>query len=359
MPSRFPFSATPIGWYRVAASADIARGAQRTLRYFGQDLVLFRSEAGQVRLLEPWCPHLGAHLGKGGRVEGENLVCPFHGWRIGGDGAVASVPYSQHRPPRVCVRTWPLREVNGQVMAWVHPQGAAPEWEPPDLPETSDPEWTGFLPARSWTIRTHVQEICENGTDNAHFTWLHGQQTQGMRTDEVCVEGPVFTHRSWQDFNIFGLAKLFVDKVEGPLDVAFHGLGIVVNRAIVHARIDLHYTFVFFTVPVDDETIELHSMLSMKRLPSRLATRALWQKAATEGGVTIDQDVPIWEAKRWTDRPVLMPEDGPYNFLSARGPGTLAHRWGSIGSHLTCWPARSGFEGLIAPAPPTPPGESR
>lgn len=311
LPSRFPFSATPMGWYRMAASADLAPGQHKTLHYFGQDMILFRSESGQARLLEAHCPHLGAHLGKGGKVEGEAMVCPFHGWRIHGEGHVATVPYSEHKPPRVCVRTWPLREVNGLIMAWVHPEGEAPRWEPEQLPEATDPEWTGFQPVQRWTIRTHVQEICENGADNAHFTWLHGQQTQGMQTNAVDVDGHIFVHRTWQDYNLFGIMKLLVDKVEGPLDVAFHGMGFIVNRAVVHAKVDLHYTFAFFPVPVDDGVIELHAMLSMKRLPNRLATWALWRKAAAEGGVTIDQDVPIWESKLWRERPVLVPEDGP------------------------------------------------
>ena len=86
------------------------------------------------------------------------------------------------------------------------------------------------MPAKRWTIKTHGQEICENGADNAHFTWLHG-------------------------------------------------MGCIVNRAVVHAKVDLHYTFAFFPVPVDDGVIELHSMLAMKRLPNRLATWALWRKA--------------------------------------------------------------------------------
>lgn len=308
---RFPFSPFPVGWYRVFAGAALRAGAHHSLHLFGRDLVLFRTASGSARLIEAHCPHLGAHLGEGGRVEGEAMVCPFHGWHLDGEGRVARVPYSKGPTPRVCVRAWPIREVNGQVMAWHHPDGAEPTWEPPALPEATDPAWTGFLPARSWRIRTHVQEICENGTDNAHFTWLHTQQTTHMRTDAVDVDGPVYSHRTFQKYNLFGVAKLLVDEVTGPLHVTFHGLGIVVNRATVNARIALDYTFVFFPVPVDDTHIELHSMLSMKRLPSRLATRMLWQKAAHEGGVTIDQDVPIWEAKRWRARPVLVPEDGP------------------------------------------------
>lgn len=310
--SRFPFSPYPAGWFRVASSDALVPGAVTRVQAFGQALVLFRAASGAPRLMEAHCPHLGAHLGVGGKVEGDAVVCPFHGWRIQGDGAVGAVPYSQKPPPRVCVRTWPLREVNGQVLAWHHPEGAAPTWEPPVLAEATDPAWTGFVPAKSWTIKTHVQELAENGVDNAHFSYLHHQQTKGMRTDDLSGEGAWLVHRTWQQYAVFGLAKYLVDKVEGPLDVHYHGLGIFVNRATVHAGITLEYVFAFYPTPIDEEHVGFHSFLAMKKIAyNPLATWALWQKAVTESGVTIQQDVPIWEYKRYLEKPVLVAEDGP------------------------------------------------
>ena len=68
--SRYPFSSTPDGWYAVATSAEIAPGRVRPLRYFGEDLVLYRTASGEARVTEAHCPHLGAHFGHGGTVEG-------------------------------------------------------------------------------------------------------------------------------------------------------------------------------------------------------------------------------------------------------------------------------------------------
>jgi len=58
------------GWYVVGWSADLEVGAVTPLRYFGRDFVLFRGEDARATLLAAHCPHLGAHLGFGGRVEG-------------------------------------------------------------------------------------------------------------------------------------------------------------------------------------------------------------------------------------------------------------------------------------------------
>ena len=75
----------PNGWFIVARSDELAPGEMRPLYAFGRDLVLFRTEGGEARLLDAHCPHLGAHLAVGGRVEGECIRCPFHGWRFDGD----------------------------------------------------------------------------------------------------------------------------------------------------------------------------------------------------------------------------------------------------------------------------------
>ena len=39
----------------------------KAVRLLGQDLVLFRAQSGEPRVLDAYCPHLGAHLALGGR----------------------------------------------------------------------------------------------------------------------------------------------------------------------------------------------------------------------------------------------------------------------------------------------------
>ena len=79
MKKRFPFSSNPVGWYAVALGEQLTVGGVLPLSYFGQDLVAFRGDDGVARVLDAYCPHLGAHLGHGGVVEGASIRCPFHG----------------------------------------------------------------------------------------------------------------------------------------------------------------------------------------------------------------------------------------------------------------------------------------
>ena len=58
----------PFGWYALAYSAELSLGDVKPLFYFDEHMVLFRTEAGQAHVMEAFCPHLGAHLGHGGKV---------------------------------------------------------------------------------------------------------------------------------------------------------------------------------------------------------------------------------------------------------------------------------------------------
>ena len=105
----------PRGWFVVAFTDELPAGEVRPLKYFGQHLVLFRTEGGEAKVLDAYCPHLGAHLGQGGVVEGETLRCPFHAWRFDGSGQCTEIPYATKIPPKAKVPCWSVREVNGMV----------------------------------------------------------------------------------------------------------------------------------------------------------------------------------------------------------------------------------------------------
>lgn len=72
------------GWHCLGLASDFTNTPKK-LNYFGTQLVAFRGEDGDVKILDSFCPHMGADLSKGW-VEGNSLRCPFHSWRWGGDG---------------------------------------------------------------------------------------------------------------------------------------------------------------------------------------------------------------------------------------------------------------------------------
>jgi phenylpropionate dioxygenase-like ring-hydroxylating dioxygenase large terminal subunit len=117
---------------------------------------------------------MGANLGVTGRVVGNDIACPFHGWQFSGEGACTHIPYAttDKVPSFVKTKAWHCVETNGSIMIWHDAEGRPPLWMVPDLKEIN----TGRYKSHGSTlhrVRAHIQEIPENGPDTAHLNHLH------------------------------------------------------------------------------------------------------------------------------------------------------------------------------------------
>jgi cholesterol 7-desaturase len=175
----------PSGWFALCLSSTLKPGDLRNVPFMGGELLVYRTSSGQVRAIEPYCPHLGAHLGHGGRVDGENLVCPFHGLSFGQDGVCVGAPYGR-RPPRAKLNQWFVCERGGVVLVWRHYMGREPDWEVPEI------DADGFSSAREscFQLSGHPHDSPENAADSTHFMWVH-QLTHVVISQEIkghCME---------------------------------------------------------------------------------------------------------------------------------------------------------------------------
>jgi 3-ketosteroid 9alpha-monooxygenase subunit A len=291
-------SAFARGWYLIGWSADLERGRVLPVRYFARDFVLYRGEDGVPVLLDAHCPHLGAHLGYGGKVRGCEIECPFHAWRFGPDGRCRIVPYSDHIPPRAQVRAHPVREHSGMIFAWHAADGAVPEYEVPELPELSDPAWTPL--ARSqMEIATQGREVIENIGDRAHFYPVHKTK---MDEFEVIIDGPRATQRTVGVGRNLRGEKIRVETVatnHGPA-VQFTRLAWAFPMLLVNAHI-----------PIDETRLLVRFAASLRAGEGVTLPPAVLEAHVASARDGYFQDVAIWENKRWRDRPLLVDGDGP------------------------------------------------
>jgi isorenieratene synthase len=166
------------GWYVLGAAREITR-TPVGYTVLGQELVAWRGREGRLRVAPAACPHMGADLSCG-RVAGDELVCPWHGLRLG------ETPHGRWRP----LPSW-----DDGVLAWVRldPPGglgraeneADPPTEAPILPER---------PARFLDGVVRVDAICEprdvlaNRLDPWHGAWFHPHSFARLRVLEETVE---------------------------------------------------------------------------------------------------------------------------------------------------------------------------
>jgi 3-ketosteroid 9alpha-monooxygenase subunit A len=177
MTSRFPRSPYPKGWFQVGWSHDLKKGEVKALKNFGENLVMWRGESGEVFVQDAYCLHIGAHRGVQGTVNGNDLVCPWHGWEWNGEGRNTKIPYGDDGcKPNLRIRTYPVHEWHGIIAVWFDPEGGKPEWELPVLPELLRDDYYPMFPhgARKWTVKSHIQMPVENAVDPAHIPWVHG-----------------------------------------------------------------------------------------------------------------------------------------------------------------------------------------
>jgi nitrite reductase/ring-hydroxylating ferredoxin subunit len=278
---RFPLP-IPNGWFIVGASDSVGPGEIRPLHYFGRDLVMFRTHAGVVRVTAAYCAHLGAHLGVGGRIDGDRIVCPFHGWCYEGEsGRCIDIPYGSGKiPSQARVRAYPTIERNRMVWAWFHLEGKPPFYEVPVVPEFEDGEY-GDPHTVSFRVNTVCQEMAENNHDPAHFQFVHG--TGGIPDEDVTIDG---TYK-----RVVSMGGTFVRETFGL------GLGVLRVKDMV--------TFLSSTTPIDEESVHVRwTFLAPRRNGPRAAAEAADQFTAG-----LSQDIPIWENKRYVERPVLLKEE--------------------------------------------------
>lgn len=297
MAARFPMP-YPNSWYAVSASWELRRGQVRRLHYLGRELVAFRGADGAAHVLDAYCPHLGAHLGVGGKVQGDTVVCPFHGWRFAGDGHCVEAPYAR-ATPRCGVGAWSTVERNGMVWIWYHALGAPPDLEVPSMPEHQHPRWTRYR-QRSWTVRSHAQEMGENTADTAHFVHVHGTLGLPEVSVEVTPEGVFHAVNRCRN-------KRFGKVVDTSVDIRqfFPGYSVIRFDEIAEVLLLASNT------PIDEDTVEQRFFFTAHKRGNPLVRALVSWMFVREVARQYEQDKPIWENKVHLPRPVLCDGDGP------------------------------------------------
>ncbi len=164
-------------WHPVAWSHEVAE-SPLPVTLLCEPLVLVR-RSGEVAAFHDECPHRGAPLSLG-RVEGDELVCAFHGWRFGSDGAATCIPaLGPDAPiPSRARLTRPADVCERYGIVWVAlepPRLAIQSW-----PDADDDRWGRFSPT------AHTSEVLaayqtDNLLDSSHFPFLHSSLSSRNR----------------------------------------------------------------------------------------------------------------------------------------------------------------------------------
>lgn len=167
---------TPMGnllrryWHPVGCSELVTSKPQR-VKVLGEELVLYRGASGQPVLMQLRCAHRNVALDHG-RVEGDAIRCPYHGWLYNSAGrcvAQPAEPDADEYKEEFSLRSYPTQEESGLVFAYMGPSPA------PVLPLYDVLRMTGgYTQIRAEKMQANWLQAAENILDVAHFSWLHG-----------------------------------------------------------------------------------------------------------------------------------------------------------------------------------------
>lgn len=155
-------------WYVAGFGEEFGR-KPRAKTLLERSIVFYRTEAGELTAFQNRCLHRSFPLAEAS-VEGDDLVCRYHGIRYAPDGSIVRIP-CQASPSNRKLRKYPVRELGPFAFIWMG-DSAQPDLDRlPNLPFLDDPGYRtiheGMALAGSYLL------MHENLNDLTHFAYLH------------------------------------------------------------------------------------------------------------------------------------------------------------------------------------------
>lgn len=156
-------------WHPVSYSDALGRQPVATM-LLGVPLVLWRDTQGEPSALHDLCIHRGTALSLG-TVEGDEIVCPYHGWRYEAGGRCTLIPQidpARGIPAKARVPSFACTDRYGLV--WVALDEA--RWPLVEIPELEQQAWRR-VPTGPFPWKSDASRQLENFTDFGHFPFVH------------------------------------------------------------------------------------------------------------------------------------------------------------------------------------------
>jgi 3-ketosteroid 9alpha-monooxygenase subunit A len=302
------------GWHCLGLVRDFADGKPHQVLAFGQKLVVFASSDGTVNVLDAYCRHMGGDLSQG-TVKGDEIACPFHDWRWGGDGRCKQIPYARRVPLRARTASWPTLVQDSMLFVWNDPEGKQPPADVtiPRIDGASRDDWTDWVWYTTVIDGSNCREIVDNVVDMAHFFYVHYSFPTYFKN---VFEGHVATQLQK------GLGREDVRPPQGKSSTpallgntsvaSYHGPSFMIDDLTYHYEDgDVNSVLINCHYPISENSFVLQYGIMVEKAAHLADPESMARKMGQFIKIGFEQDVEIWRNKARIDNPLLCEEDGP------------------------------------------------
>jgi 3-ketosteroid 9alpha-monooxygenase subunit A len=302
------------GWHCLGLAEPFRDGRPHAVEAFGTKLVVFADSAGELQVLDGYCRHMGGDLTQG-TVKGDEVACPFHDWRWGGDGRCVSIPYAKRVPARARTRSWRTLERNQQLFVWHDPEGNPPPADVtiPRIEGAYSDAWSSWTWDSVTIEGSNCREIVDNVVDMAHFFYIHFAFPTYFKNIFDGHIATQFMHSRGRPDAMQGGGYADEDLLLRS-EASYYGPSYMINPLVTDYKgTEVEVILVNCHYPVTADSFVLQWGLVVKKLEGlddEMADKIAGKYARSFGDGFL-QDVEIWKNKSRIDNPLLCEEDGP------------------------------------------------
>ena len=172
-------------WYVAALSSDIEANLTAR-RILGENMVLYRTVAGEPVALDDSCPHRRLPLSKG-RLLNDNIECGYHGLQFNRSGQCVAAPTQNRIPPSANVRSYPVVDRWGLVWIWMGDAELSDDRLIINIENFENPDWK-ITTGDALTCACNYQYLTDNLLDPSHVAWVHRTSFAAPGTDNTSLE---------------------------------------------------------------------------------------------------------------------------------------------------------------------------
>jgi phenylpropionate dioxygenase-like ring-hydroxylating dioxygenase large terminal subunit len=263
-------------WYVACFSRDVPSGTPFARRILGENVVFYRKTDGAVIAMKDRCPHRSFPL-SAGRIDGDDIVCGYHGIRFAFDGACKLVPTQASVPRALRVATFTTMETAPVIWIWMGDAEAARQTPLPPVPWMLD--GSGWATSYDY-LKVHASYVFlhENLVDLSHLTYLHANtfgtpDYAGAPFETEVTEEAIIVRRTVQPTrlppiyaNPLGMQGVDAARI---VTSTFLSPGLSISAVVLrnleqpeHDRIDHHIRTAQLVTPCDRSAVHYHFVVA-------------------------------------------------------------------------------------------------